>query len=642
MGKVTVFVVTIAVTVTASACTGGPERANEGLPAGHGGTLTAVMTSWGGSPYEPEGFDPQVLGFSSGIEAARCCLFRTLMSYNGQTRGGEGGTPLPDLAAGVPTVSADGFTWTFRLKAGLHYAPPLQHTEIVAQDVIRGVERALAPMTGSDAKTICGGTPCLMGDYFANLIVGVIEGGREYANGDTTTISGLEAPDAHTLRVRLTQPSGDVAYLFALPHTSPIPAKPGDPTSAFGVAEGHNVDYGRGFAVASGPYMVEGSGALDPSLPADQQTAAVGAARDSFTMVRNPSWDPATDDLRVAYSDKIVIVGAKNLKAGEQMVEQGRADLVFDYVAPPSMARRYQSSPSLQDRLFIDPSDTTSVMTMDLAVPPLDDVHVRKAINLAIDKTALEPILARYLTFSSVATHIGLNSEESDLLQNYAPFGSGGGDVGAAQDEMAQSRYDRNGDGVCDASACSGLTLLVPDHDPARVAMASSIKTDLAPIGVDVAVTRANDSRWYAWLSDPAPEKTPLTLLAYYKNYHSASDWFTSIFSSGIVDSVDPTLLGASPEQLRQWGYPVRSVPNVDVRMQACAQQTSDAQVACWASFDQYLTATVVPWVPLLSWNGAFIVSSHVARFSIDQSTPFPAASLDRIELKPAAASPSA
>ena len=78
MGRTTILVVTIA--VIASACTGNSAPASEGLPAGHGGTLTVVMTQTGGSPYQPSGYDPQVSGFASTMEAARCCLFRTLMS----------------------------------------------------------------------------------------------------------------------------------------------------------------------------------------------------------------------------------------------------------------------------------------------------------------------------------------------------------------------------------------------------------------------------------------------------------------------------------------------------------------------------------------------------------------------------------
>ena len=76
---------------------------------------------------------------------ARGCLhglLRTLLSYRGAPTD-QGGTILhPDLAASLPTVSAEGRTWTFRVKSGLHYAPPLNQVEITARDIIRALERA--------------------------------------------------------------------------------------------------------------------------------------------------------------------------------------------------------------------------------------------------------------------------------------------------------------------------------------------------------------------------------------------------------------------------------------------------------------------------------------------------------------------
>ncbi len=68
----------------------------------------------------------------TSFELFRCCLLRTLMSYNGQPTS-EGGAELrPDLADGLPEVSPDGLTWTFRLKPGIRYAPPFADREIVA------------------------------------------------------------------------------------------------------------------------------------------------------------------------------------------------------------------------------------------------------------------------------------------------------------------------------------------------------------------------------------------------------------------------------------------------------------------------------------------------------------------------------
>src|SRR3546814_9826620 len=57
-------------------------------------------------------------------EYYRCCLLRTLMSYEGVPTDEGGADIFPDLAAGEPTVSDDGLTTTFQIKPGLMYAPP--------------------------------------------------------------------------------------------------------------------------------------------------------------------------------------------------------------------------------------------------------------------------------------------------------------------------------------------------------------------------------------------------------------------------------------------------------------------------------------------------------------------------------------
>src|SRR5207249_1384947 len=136
----------------------------------------------------------------------------------------------------------------------------------------------------------------------------VIQGFDAYAAGKADSISGLEAPDDTTLRVHLTSATGDLGERLALPAAAPIPPNPSAPPAAFGVATGHDDDDG-GFLVASGPYMVDGSEALDFSLPPGQQRAARGVVPGSaITLVRNPSWDPASDELRAAYVDRIQVL----------------------------------------------------------------------------------------------------------------------------------------------------------------------------------------------------------------------------------------------------------------------------------------------------------------------------------------------
>ncbi len=209
-------------------------------------------------------FDPQSDSVLPAFGLAHCCLMRTLLATNGRSVG-EGGTTLqPDLAAELPTVSPDGLTWTFHLRRGLHYAPPMQDTEIVAADVVRSIERSLTPATTANQYWYPDMT--IGGYYIGEYLPEVIDGAGAFVDGRAEHVSGLEAPDSSTLVVHLTKPTGDLGYRLSQPQLGPIPAnraRLGDP---LGVAQGHPGDYGD-FIVSSGPYMFEGAESLDFADP---------------------------------------------------------------------------------------------------------------------------------------------------------------------------------------------------------------------------------------------------------------------------------------------------------------------------------------------------------------------------------------
>ena len=92
-------------------------------PPPSGGTLRVAVpgdfpppsTLASSGPAGVAALDPLV-GFYDSLELMRCCLLRSLVSYVGRPTD-DGGTVLqPDLAESLPEVSADGLTWTFRLR----------------------------------------------------------------------------------------------------------------------------------------------------------------------------------------------------------------------------------------------------------------------------------------------------------------------------------------------------------------------------------------------------------------------------------------------------------------------------------------------------------------------------------------------
>jgi peptide/nickel transport system substrate-binding protein len=550
-------------------------------------------------------FDPQKEYYSVTWEYYRCCLLRNLMSYEGVPTDEGGAEIFPDLAAEEPTVSEDGLTTTFTIKPGLMYAPPKDDTEITAGDFIRAMEREANPKAN-------------VGGY--SFYYSVIEGFDDFGAGDADTISGLNAPDDHTLEVTTTTPIGDIGFRFAMGAGAPIP--PDEEGERMGVAEGHDRNYGR-FLVASGPYMFEGSETMDFTAPPKDQTEAPGYVPGrQIVLVRNPSYDPATDGLRDAFPDRIEVrIGGDNDDLYNQ-VSQGALDFVVDGAVPPERIREYQTNPDLQDRINVFPSDAVRYISFNIAEPPFDDVNVRKAVNWAFDKQGWRQLRGGPTT-GELAGHTFVNSLQNNILADYDPYASpnGSGDMEQAQAAMAESKYDTDGDGVCDAPECENI-LTVSDREDPYPEQTALLQQNLEPLGLTLDVKQLERGTMYNQCNDAASHHAICAAPGWGKDYADGITYGEPLFTSaGLWESCcNYSLVGASAEQLSGWGYDVTEVPSVDEKVEECAGlEPGDERFQCWAELDQQIMEEVVPWVPYLFDNSIDIISENVENYSFDQ-----------------------
>jgi peptide/nickel transport system substrate-binding protein len=610
----------LAVSACSSASPGGTTSASTDTTP-RGGTLRVAVPDFMVFP-PPRGngladalVDPQQSAPIESLEILRCCLTRTLLAHRGLSTDRGGAELLPDLATGLPDVSADGLTWTFHMRAGLHYSPPLQATEITTPDIVRGLER-----TGRLMQTP---------PYYS-----IIAGFDAYSNNRADSVSGLETPDPHTLVVHLTSPAGDLGERLTLPPASPIPPLPGHPEAAYGVATGHD-DGDSPFLVSSGPYMIEGIDKVDFTKPPAAQARASGyhAATPSVVLVRNPSWSSGVDGLRPAYVDRIVITGGGTRDTVAASVDDGTADVVMLTMQPPqaplAQIKAYQADPG-KGRVDIGVADSVRSFTMNLAQPPFDDVHVRRAVNYAIDRPHLLDIFGGPVV-GAVVGHMAIDSLEQDTLVNYSPYRgpAGHGDLDAAKREMALSPYDVNHAGVCGADACKHVTALT--RSPFGP-ITTEIAAELARIGIVLDVTEASSpGAFFQRLLDPTQHIAAGLIVAWGKDYLNASSYFYGQFAGSGAGQNGNALMGASAEQLRTWGYSVKSVPSIDDRITECFGLIGGDQLRCWTALDEYVTEKVVPAAPLFTDNQVNVVPKRVARFARDQAWNLPA--LDQVAL---------
>ena len=589
----------LAVSLVAAAC-GGGGGGGGGTSSGSvqkGGVFRASVDDFGyTNAFDPTG---EYLGAAFAMYNS---LVRTLVSYK-HIAGPAGNKLYPDLASAMPTISSDGLTYTFKLKQGIKFGPPVSRA-ITSKDVEYAFERI-------NTKALV----AQYGFYYNGVIKGMDGNAAKPA-----PVSGIETPDDSTIIFNLTKPTGDFLYRLAMPAAGPIPQEVAKCFTKAG-------DYGR-YVISSGPYMIAGSDKLDDSSCSAMKPISGFDPTKKLNLVRNPDYDQKTDDLRTNNVDGISLTIDTNVNDIFNKVEAGTLDSSWTNIPPKPILQQYVTQPAKKNLLHLDSGDRTWYLTMNWTTPPFDDVHVRKAANLIMDKAAM---LQAWGGSSSgqIATHLipppVLNNQ---LTQSYDPYATPGfhGDLAKAQAEMKQSKYDTNKDGICDASACKNLVMInrnvTPWTDTEPVVVSS-----LGKIGIQVKPRELATSAAYTTIQT-VKNNIPIALNAGWgKDYADASTFGIPLFHG---DSIIPTgntnyaLVGLDAAKAGSLGVRIPagvSVPNFNTQIDDCQKiiATDPNRVTCWANLDKTLMEQAVPWIPYLWATQPTVVNPSVTHFEFDQ-----------------------
>ena len=583
----------VATTVAIAGATSGGDAGSDGASkAAAGGTY---RVEWESSFDFSSGFDPtgeysgQAFGLYSNL------LVRTLVGYN-HVAGPAGNLIVPDLATSTGKISNGGKTYTFKLKDGIKFGPPLNR-EITSKDVEFAFERIGTKSVGAQ-----------YGFYYD-----VIKGMKAFAGGNAETISGIATPSDKTIVFNLTAPTGDFRFRLAMPAAGPLPHEVAGCFTKAGA-------YGR-YLVSSGPYMIQGSDSLKAGNCAAVRASGPISGFDGerrLNLVRNPAYDAKTDSpkARENLPDAFTFTVNSNTDDIYARVARGEVD---DQVAqePPTVLRRYQGSPQLHR----SGRDFVGYLTMNLTQPPFDDVHVRRAVNFAVDRNALRK--ARGGVYAgAIATHIAPDAILLDKLKGYAPYGaSGRGDLARAKAEMKRSRYDSNHDGICDAKACRSVYTLTGDN-PAEIGLVPTLSQDLKAIGIGIKDRVLKDPS--TPLSTPRQSVPLSTYPGWGKDYSDALTFFSPLFDGRTIypqGNSNYSLVGITPASAKSVGAKgsVTGVPSVDADLDRCGKLVGTPRVSCYAALDRKLTEKVVPWVPYLWASAHNVTSKNVTKWGFDQ-----------------------
>jgi peptide/nickel transport system substrate-binding protein len=565
-----------------------------------GGTYRVGWEDISFDALDPTGAYPDTFGILSNL------LVRTLVGYD-HVAGAAGNRLVPDLATSLPPATDGGRRYTFRLKRGVRFGPPVNR-EIRSSDIRYALERLARSHPGLQH-----------GLYFE-----VIRGFDAFRRGRAPSIAGITTPGPRTIAFQLTRPASEFPYALTLPAAAPIPA---EVARCFkGNDDGYNLD-----VVSSGPYMIAGAGAIRIDTCSSIQPMR-GVSRERLTLVRNPSYEPRTDRpaARESNPDRfefVAVIGrgqARNAAEIGRRLEAGELDDAILTSSPkvlaPLLARARK-----RGLLKVSAPYGLAYVAMNVTQPPFDDIHVRRALAWALDRSALRDAWGGAAA-GSIPQHLIPDELLGGALRDYAPFATAGnrGDLARAKAELARSKY-RTINGICVAEACKRVSLS-PVQDCSCYAagqrMSPLIRDRAAQLGIRMQI----HTRSFEKLFQPR-ENTPSTPNGeWFVDYPDPSSFLTRhLRGAGIpaVDNWNVSLVGIRPALARRLGVTgtLRGVPSIDPDLARCGSLTGRDRTACWVALDRRLSTEVVPWIPFLRRNRFNILGLQVAKWGFDQST---------------------
>jgi len=340
-------------------------------------------------------------------------LFNGLMDYK------PGTTELiPDLAESY-TVSDDGLTYTFKLRRGVKFH---NGRELTSEDIKYSIERSVNPETQSP------------GQGFFSTIAGF----DDMVAGKAKSLSGIEAPDRYTVRITLSRPDATILQVLAINFSFAVPRE---------AVEKYGQDFGR-HPVGTGAFKMT-----------------------DWTLGQRVVFERNKDYFRkgIPLLDKITFSIGLEPTVALLRLQRGEADVLGDPI-PSAQFLKVVNDPANADLIVKGNLLHTGYLTMNVNTPPFDNVLVRRAVNMAIDKDRV----LRIVNNRGVAANQPLPPAMPGYDKSYAGY--------AYDPEKAKSLVAKAGYG-------SGVEteLYVINTDP-NPRIAQSIQRDLAAIGIKASI----------------------------------------------------------------------------------------------------------------------------------------------------------
>jgi len=340
-------------------------------------------------------------------------IFDGLMDYEPGTA-----TLRPGLAESYE-ISPDGKVFTFKLRDGVKFH---NGREMTADDVKYSFERTVNPATQSPGA-----------GFLAS-----IDGFDAMQAGEATSLSGVEILDPKTVQVTLSRPDATFLSVMALNFSFIVPKEEVEKSGA---------DFGRN-PVGTGAFKLA-EWTLGQKLVLQKNTDYYREGA------------PKLDEIAFEIGQEPVVSLLR--------VQNGEVDVPGDGI-PPAKFREVMDNPEQAAQVVEGVQLHTGYITMNTKAAPFDDLKVRQAVNMAINKDRIVQIINGRATPANQP----LPPTMPGYVEGYEGYKY---DVEAAKALLAEAGHP---DGF-------ETELFVANVDP-QPRIAQAIQQDLAAIGIKASI----------------------------------------------------------------------------------------------------------------------------------------------------------
>jgi len=325
---------------------------------------------------------------------------------------------IPDLAESYD-VAPDGLSYTFHLRHGVKFH---NGREMKAADVKYSLERTCNPKTQSPGA-----------GYYGSL-----KGFDDFQAGKAQGLSGVTTPDDYTVKIELSHPDATLLHLMALNFSFVVPKEE---------VEKYGADFGK-HPVGTGAFkLTEWNSGQDLVFERNKDYYKQG----------------------LPHLDKITFQIGQEPVVALLRLQKGEIDVPGDGI-PPAKFQEVMKDPEQKARVVEGGQLHTGYVTMNTTMAPFDNVKVRQAVNMAINKARIVQIINNRAVPANQPLPPSMPGYDKDF-KGYAY------DVAKAKALLAEAGHP---DGF-------ETQLFVMNTDP-NPRIAQAIQQDLAAIGIKASI----------------------------------------------------------------------------------------------------------------------------------------------------------